>query len=207
MYFRQYLIKKQHPIPMKPLILASSSVYRRSLLRKLNIEFTFEAPNIDETPVENERPKVLALRLAKEKARALQSKYPHHLIISSDQAANFGNQILSKPGNYQSTIQQLRLQSGQSVNFYTSVCVLDSASNQFYTDIDCCTVHFKKLTDQQIINYVTIDQPYNCVGGFKSEGLGIALFNKIEGDDPNALIGLPLIKLIKLLEKFDIPVI
>jgi MAF protein len=192
---------------MKPLILASSSVYRRRLLQKLHIEFTFEAPNIDEHPVDNEHPEVLALRLAKEKARALQSKYPHHLIISSDQVANFGNQILGKPGNYQNTVQQLKLQSGQSVKFYTSICVLDSASNQFYTDIDCCTVHFKKLTDQQIINYVTIDQPYNCAGGFKSEGLGIALFNKIEGDDPNALIGLPLIKLIKLLEKLDVQVI
>lgn len=118
-----------------------------------------------------------------------------------------GNQTLGKPGNFANTVNQLKQQSGQAVHFFTSVCVLDSANNQMVTDIDICTVHFKNLTEQQIINYVEKEKPYNCAGGFKSEELGIALFNKIEGDDPNALIGLPLIKLITLLSQFNIEVL
>ncbi|NOR72031.1 MAG: septum formation inhibitor Maf [Methylomarinum sp.] len=192
---------------MKELILASSSLYRKSLLQKLNLEFITASPDIDEHPKPNEQPDKLALRLAIEKALALQSDYPSHLIIGSDQVASFDNHILGKPGNHQNTIKQLKLQSGRSVNFYTSVCVLDASSGRYYTDIDLCTTYFKKLSDQQILNYVNLDTPYNCAGGFKAEGLGISLFDKIEGEDPNSLIGLPLIKLIKILERFDIQVI
>lgn len=192
---------------MPPIILASTSIYRKELLQKLQINFICAAPNIDETPQKNEPPKQLALRLAKEKAIAIKQQYPQHIIIASDQVASFSNKILGKPGNHKQTIDQLKQQSGQSVNFFTSVCVLNSATNTSYIDLDVCTVHFKHLSDQQIFNYVDLEKPYDCAGGFKSEGLGIALFDKIEGEDPNALIGLPLIKLISLLGKFDIEIL
>lgn len=192
---------------MKELILASSSLYRKNLLQKLKLKFITASPDIDEHPLLNEQPDKLAIRLATEKALALKDDYPNHLIIGSDQVASFDNHILGKPGNHQSTIKQLELQSGCAVNFYTSICVLDSLSGQYYTDIDLCTTYFKKLTAKQILNYVTLDTPYDCAGGFKAEGLGISLFDKIEGEDPNSLIGLPLIKLIKILELFGIQVI
>ena len=165
------------------------------------------APNIDETAFIDEQPEPLSLRLAKEKALAIQSSTNNSLIIASDQVASCDNKILGKPENHKNTIQQLKFQSDKKVSFYTSICVLDTATGILYTDIDICTVHFKKLSDQQIFNYVEIDKPYDCAGGFKSEGLGIALFDKIEGEDPNALVGLPLIKLIRLLNKFDIKVL
>ncbi len=189
---------------MKKIILASSSPYRRSLLEKLNIPFTCVSPNIDETPRHNETAKNLALRLAKEKALALQNSHPKQLIIASDQVASFSDHILGKPGNKEQTIHQLKQQSAQCVEFFTSIYVLDSTTNTSHIDIDICKVYFKTLSEQQITNYVNIEKPYDCAGGFKSEGLGIALFDKIEGEDPNALIGLPLIKLVKLLEKFKI---
>jgi len=192
---------------MKPLVLASTSIYRKELLQKLKINFICSAPNIDETPQDKEPPKQLALRLAKEKALAIQSQHPQQIIIASDQVASFSGHIIGKPGNHNQTVQQLKQQSGQAVQFFTSICVLNSATNQSYTDIDICTVYFKHLSEQQILNYVNLEKPYDCAGGFKSEGLGIALFDKIEGDDPNALIGLPLIKLISLLQKFDIEIL
>lgn len=192
---------------MKPIILASSSVYRKDLLNKLNIDFTCISPNINESPINDESPQNLALRLAKEKAQAIQRKHTSHLIIASDQVASFSDQILGKPGNFENTVHQLKQQSGKAVQFFTSICVLDSSSNICHSATDICTVYFKTLTEQQINHYVAIDRPYDCAGGFKSEGVGIALFNKIEGDDPNALIGLPLIKLITLLNKFDIEIL
>jgi len=192
---------------MIPIVLASTSIYRKQLLQKLKINFICAAPNIDETPQANEPAKQLALRLAKEKALAIQQQYPQHIIIASDQVASFADQILGKPGDHKQTVQQLKQQSGQAVNFFTSVCVLNSATNKQHIDIDVCTVYFKQLSEQQILNYVAFEKPYDCAGGFKSEGLGISLFEKIEGDDPNALIGLPLIKLISLLHKFDIEIL
>jgi len=184
----------------RPLVLASSSPYRKALLDKLQLKFICANPDINETAINNEKPKELALRLAKEKAKALAESYPNHLIIASDQVALLGNVQLHKPHNHANTIKQLQQSSGKSVTFYTSICILNS-------DIDLCTVYFKSLNEQQIIRYVNSEQPYDCAGGFKSEGLGIALFDRIEGDDPNALIGLPLIKLIALLQKYNIAVI
>lgn len=192
---------------MKPLLLASSSKHRKSVLQKLNLSFITAAPNIDECPAIDENPRQLALRLAEEKAHALASLYPNHIIIGSDQVASLENQIIGKPMNRQCSIRQLKHQSGKSVNFYTSLCVLNSENNQFYTDIDMTTVQFRELTEQQIMHYVDSEQPYDCAAAFKSEKLGIALLRKIEGEDPNALIGLPLIKLISLLEKFNISVL
>lgn len=192
---------------MKPIILASTSPYRKLLLEKINIKFSSIAPDINESIRQNESAKQLSLRLAQEKAYAVKHLFKNHLIIGSDQTVSCGNIILGKPGDYNSTVDQLKLQSGKVVSFYTSVCVLDSGTGKMGTELDICTVYFKKLSEQQIINYVTLEKPYQCAGGFKSEGLGIALFNKIEGDDPNALIGLPLIKLISLLQKMGVEIL
>ncbi|RLA25676.1 MAG: septum formation inhibitor Maf [Gammaproteobacteria bacterium] len=189
------------------LVLASSSSYRKVLLQKLHLQFVCAAPDIDESEKTGEPPTQMALRLAKEKAYALSSSYPKHIIIASDQLAMLEQTQLKKPGNKNNAIKQLQLCSGKTVKFYTSVCILDSATSELKSAIDTCTVHFKKLTEQQIIHYIELEQPYDCAGSFKSEGLGIALFERIEGDDPNALIGLPLIKLISLLDAFNISVL
>ena len=189
------------------LVLASSSSYRKALLEKLYLNFTCATPAIDEAVKKDETPNLQALRLAKEKARALVSDYPNHLIIAADQVAMSGQIQLTKPGNKHNAIKQLQLSSGSKVIFYTSICILNSATDEVISDLDICTVYFKKLSDQEIENYIALEQPYDCAGSFKSEGLGIALFERIEGDDPNALIGLPLIKLITLLATFDIKVL
>ena len=189
------------------LVLASSSTYRKELLKKLQLNFICAHPEIDESKKKGESPTEMALRLAKEKAATLTTTYPKHLIIASDQVAMLEKMQLKKPGNHSNAIKQLQLSSGKPVKFYTSVCILNTSTGEFKSAIDTCTVHFKKLTKQQIINYINLEQPYDCAGSFKSEGLGIALFDRIQGDDPNALIGLPLIKLIALLNAFDIDVL
>ncbi|GFO71294.1 septum formation protein [Bathymodiolus japonicus methanotrophic gill symbiont] len=171
------------------------------------MNFTCATPAINEAAKKDETPSMQALRLAKEKSRALASDYPSHLIIAADQVAMSGQIQLTKPGNKHNAIKQLQLSSGSKVIFYTSICILDSATGKIISDLDICTVYFKKLSDQQIANYIALEQPYDCAGSFKSEGLGIALFERIEGDDPNALIGLPLIKLIALLAALDINVL
>lgn len=186
---------------MQKIVLASSSKYRRELLKKLQIDFIYDSSNIDESPQANESASALAIRLAIEKAEAVAEKYPNHLIIGSDQVATFGNTLLGKPGNREKAFQQLQAQSGQKVSFFTGICVLNSASGHTFTDLDICKVHFRNLSDSQIQRYLTIEQAYDCAGSFMSEGYGITLFSKIEGEDPNALIGLPLIKLIKLLDQ------
>ncbi|MCD2453137.1 Maf family nucleotide pyrophosphatase [Methylicorpusculum oleiharenae] len=197
-----YFLKK-HP----PLILASSSPYRQALLTKLHLNFSAVAPDIDEQFLAMEAPEMAALRISKLKAEALREQFPAHLIIGSDQVAMLGGTQLRKPGNRAETINQLKACSGNSVLFYTAICVLDSQSGQKEQAIDLCQVFFKPLNEKSIINYVELEKPFDCAGGFKSEGLGIALIEKIKGDDPNALIGLPLIKLIGLLEKFYVSVI
>lgn len=189
------------------LVLASSSTYRKALLEKLHLSFACASPDIDESEKKGESPGQMALRLAEKKAHALTASYPQHLIIASDQVAMLGQIQLTKPGTHYNAIEQLQRCSGQSVKFYTSVCVLNSANNELKSALDTCTVHFKKLNNQQILEYIGLEQPLDCAGSFKSEGLGIALLERIEGDDPNALIGLPLIKLISLLEAFNIRVL
>lgn len=192
---------------MFPIILASGSQYRAELLRKLHLDFLGCSSNVDETPFPGESPEQLAMRLSQAKATALSAIYPNHLIIGSDQVAICGNKWLNKPGERTQAIRQLQAQSGKSVRFYTGVCVLNSANGQSLSDIDICSVHFKTLSDRQIERYVDMEKPFDCAGSFKSEGLGIALFSRIEGDDPNALIGLPLIKLTGLLARFGVDVI
>lgn len=192
---------------MSAIILASGSQYRAELLRKLHLDFISCGSHVDETPLPGESPEPLALRLSQAKAEALSAMYPNHLIIGSDQVAVCGGEFLNKPGDRTQAIRQLKAQSGQTVRFYTGVCVLNSANGQSRSDIDICAVHFKTLSDSQIERYVDLEQPFDCAGSFKSEGLGIALFSRIEGDDPNALIGLPLIKLTGLLARFGVVVI
>jgi MAF protein len=189
------------------LVLASSSRYRQSLLAKLGLPFEAAAPAVDETPQPHETPTQLSHRLAIEKAKALATRYPAHLIIGSDQVAMLNGEQLNKPGNAERAIAQLQASSGQSVEFFTSVCVLNSASGEVHTELDRTVVHFRTLTERQIAAYVAKEQPFDCAGGFKSEGLGIVLFERIEGEDPNALIGLPLIRLVRLLEKFGVDIL
>ncbi len=192
---------------MTNIVLASGSHYRSQLLQKLNINFVTCSPDIDESSFPNESAANLAIRLAIKKVDALSTRFPQHIIIGSDQVAIAAGKQLCKPGNRENAIKQLTEQSGRAVTFHTGLCVLHSAQQQYLTDLDISTVYFKQLTEAQIRHYIELEKPYDCAGSFKSEGLGVALFEKIEGDDPNALIGLPLIKLVNLLNKFNIHVI
>ncbi|ANE54890.1 nucleoside triphosphate pyrophosphatase [Methylomonas sp. DH-1] len=191
----------------RPIVLASGSAYRRELLKKLAIDFSCCPADVDETPLPNEAPAELALRLSVEKALAVGRSHPAHWVIGSDQVAAFDGEILGKPGNRERALAQLQSQSGKAVSFYTGLCLLDSASGQYYTALDRCEVHFKPLSRQQIEYYLDMDRPYDCAGSFKAEALGIALFDKICGEDPNALVGLPLIKLAGLLQQFGLDVL
>ena len=191
---------------MQPIVLASSSKYRQELLKKLQIDFICDSSNIDESRQANESPSALAVRLAREKTQAVAKRHSNHLIIGSDQVATCGNSLLGKPGSPEKAFQQLKSQSGQIVTFFTGVCVVNSRSGDTLTDLDICKVHFRNLTDSQIQRYLAVEQAFDCAGSFMSEGYGITLFSKIEGDDPNALIGLPLIKLIKLLNQCDLTI-
>ncbi|MEN8259871.1 MAG: nucleoside triphosphate pyrophosphatase [Pseudomonadota bacterium] len=189
------------------LVLASGSPYRRSLLEKLGLPVVAVSSNVDESRRLGESPLHLAARLAESKCTALQADYPNHLIIGSDQVAMLSQLQLTKPGNRKNAVQQLRAVSGKSVIFYTGVCLLDTSNGQRQTQVDVCTVHFRNLRDEQIERYVDRDEPFDCAGSFKSESLGITLFQRIEGEDPNALIGLPLIKLVTMLEKFGVKIL
>ena len=188
-------------------ILASSSPYRQQLLQKLRIDFIAKSPEIDESPHANESSINQALRLAKQKALALSGQFPNHLIIGSDQVVIHEQKQMTKPGNRESSIHQLLTISGSTVDFYTSVCLLNSQTMKFKEDIDHCSVTFRKLSLAEIEKYVDLEKPFNCAGSFKSEGLGIALIETISGEDPNALIGLPLIKLIDLLINFGVKIL
>ncbi|MFZ3206965.1 MAG: nucleoside triphosphate pyrophosphatase [Pseudomonas sp.] len=192
---------------MLPLVLASSSPYRRELLTRLRLPFTWSAPAINETARPDEEASTLVRRLAEEKARALTPNYPHHLIIGSDQVAVLGKQILGKPQTHERAHAQLLAASGNSVTFLTGLALLDSRSG--HCQIDCVpfTVHFRQLNDAQITRYLRAEQPYDCAGSFKAEGLGVSLFRSTEGTDATSLIGLPLIRLVDMLHMagIDIP--
>ncbi|MDM7858002.1 Maf family protein [Thiopseudomonas acetoxidans] len=189
---------------MRPLVLASSSVYRRELLQRLQLPFTSCSPNIDERPLADETPQMLVQRLAVAKARALRAQFLQHLIIGSDQVAVLDGQILSKPGTAAAAIAQLTAASGRSVTFYTGLCLLDSASGTIEVDCVPFTVHFRTLSPEQVSRYIEREQPLDCAGSFKSEGLGISLFRATEGEDATSLIGLPLIRLCDMLSKAGI---
>ena len=188
------------------LVLASTSPYRKALLEQLHLSFECARPDADETPLEGETVEDLVVRLAELKARAVQEQFPDALIIGSDQSAVLNGEILTKPGNRENAVQQLLSASGQRITFQTGLCLLNSRTGESQSACIPFTVVFRTLTLDVIEHYLDIEQPYNCVGSFKSEGLGIALFERFEGDDPNALIGLPLIQLNAFLrnEGFEI---
>ncbi|MCF6767022.1 Maf family nucleotide pyrophosphatase [Thiotrichales bacterium 19S11-10] len=190
------------------IILASSSPYRRKLLEKLQIPFSFLSPDIDETPKPNETPTSLVTRLAFDKAKKVQSQVdPTNIIIASDQVVSFENKILGKPLTKKKAIKQLSQFSNQKVTFYTSLCVLSAKAPHEQVSVEPFYVHFKTLSIEQITQYIDKESPLNCAGSFKSEGLGIALFDKLEGEDPNTLIGLPLIRLCQFLKTLNVHVL
>ncbi|RIA31449.1 MAF protein [Ectopseudomonas oleovorans] len=199
-------IKKEETVPA--LLLASSSPYRRELLDRLQLPFTWQSPSIDETRREDEIAIDLVRRLAEEKARALAGQYTDHLIIGSDQVAVLGDgQILGKPHDLERAQKQLRAASGSSVTFLTGLALLNSQSGRCQVDCVPFTVHFRSLSDTQILRYLQREQPFDCAGSFKSEGLGISLFRSTEGEDASSLIGLPLIRLVDMLinEGIEVP--
>lgn len=188
-------------------ILGSTSPFRRELLVRLGIEFDCDSPDIDESHQAGETPEQLVVRLAEAKARAVGERHPNALIIGSDQVACIDGDILGKPGNKERAIEQLTRASGKAVTFYTGLCLLNSRTGRTQVLCEPFRVHFRTLSGDQIARYVDAEQPFNCAGSFKSEGLGITLFERLEGDDPNALIGLPLIRLIQMLgeEGIELP--
>ena len=182
------------------LVLGSSSPFRKELLEKLMLPFETVSPDIDETPLDNESPIALVERLAVEKARAVADQFPNALIIGSDQVALHGNEIVGKPHTHERAVEQLRTASGKQIKLYTGLALFNSKSGSIQSEVIPFTVHFKNLSDHVIEAYLRKEQPYNCAGSVRSEGLGIALLERFEGDDPNALIGLPLIRLVAMLE-------
>jgi septum formation protein len=189
------------------LILASTSPFRKTLLEKFNIPFTTVSPEVDEAALVTEDAQQLVSRLAEEKAKAVASLHPNALIIGSDQVATIDGKIIGKPGSREKAIEQLSQASGKRVTFHTGLCLYNSHTQKSQLCCEPFHVHFRSLDKEQIERYLDIEQPYNCAGSFKSEGLGIALFKRLEGDDPNTLIGLPLIRLVDMLanEGFSIP--
>jgi len=181
------------------LLLASSSPFRRQLLDKLGLDFIHQSPDIDETRLAGESPVALVMRLAREKAAALAGSHPDTLIIGSDQVAVIGDRVLGKPGTREKAIEQLSAASGQRVTFLTGLCLLNTATGRTQVACDPFHVQFRTLRPAQIERYVDAEQPLNCAGSFKSEGLGIVLFKALEGRDPNTLVGLPLILLTEFL--------
>ncbi|UPQ81561.1 Maf family nucleotide pyrophosphatase [Pseudomonas knackmussii] len=191
---------------MRRLLLASSSPYRRELLSRLQLRFDCYAPEIDETAHDGELPEQLVRRLACEKAQALTKHYPNHLIIGSDQVAVLEHDILGKPHTFERAQEQLRACSGKSVTFLTGLALLDSGTRSVQVDCIPFTVHFRAINDQQIERYLQAEQPYDCAGSFKAEGLGVSLFRSTEGADVTSLIGLPLIRLVEMLNRAGVEV-
>lgn len=192
---------------MSKIVLASTSPFRRELLNKLGLAYETDAPDIDESALPGEMPEQLVARLAEQKARAVAIRHPDSLIIGSDQVAVNGDQILGKPGTHDKAVAQLEAASGKGVRFLTGLCLYNSASDRAQVIVEPFEVVFRPLSKAQIDNYLRTEQPYNCAGSFKSEGLGIALFERLVGEDPNSLIGLPLIRLIRMLEQEGVAVI
>ena len=194
-----------NPIPAH-IVLASTSRYRRELLERLNLVFDVAAPDVDESPRPQEAPQALALRLACAKAQAVRHAWPDSLIIGSDQVAVVGDTYLDKPGNFDNALAQLSLMRGKAVSFFTALCLLNSRTGQQQTAIVPVTVHMRNFSDRQIERYLHAEQPYDCAGSARIEALGITLVEKMAGDDPNALIGLPLIALCDMLRQEGIEV-
>jgi MAF protein len=186
---------------MQALVLGSTSPFRKALLDKLGIPFITDTPNTDETRRPGEAPDRLVRRLAEDKARDVARRFPDALVIGSDQVACVGDEILGKPGNRENAIAQLSAASGKAVTFYTGLCLYNAANDQIQVAMEPFVVHFRVLGSAQIERYIDREQPFNCAGSFKSEGFGITLFAALEGRDPNALVGLPLIRLVEMLDR------
>ena len=181
------------------LVLGSTSVYRRELLSRLRLPFTVEPPHVDETPLAGETPAALARRLAAAKAAAVARRHPDAVVIGSDQVADLDGEPLGKPGNHANALAQLRRMSGRTVVFQTAITVLCEASGFAQHDLAPVRVVFRQLGDDEIEHYLRTERPYDCAGSAKSEGLGIALLDAIDSDDPTALVGLPLIRTCRML--------
>lgn len=187
------------------IVLGSTSPFRKMLLDKLHLSFSQDAPEVDETPLENEQPQQMVLRLAHLKADVFKDKYPQHIVITSDQCAVFNGKPIGKPHTVEKAVEQLSQFSNQSITFYTGLVVFNSKTGKRYEYLDSTTVHFRELSQQVIRNYIDIEQPLKCAGSFKSEGLGVTLFNRIDSRDPNALIGLPLMALTDIFYEMGYP--
>jgi septum formation protein len=198
-------------IPSTPtarsLILGSTSRYRRELLSRLRVDFEVVAPHVDETPRPGEQPAALAVRLALAKAQAVALKCPTAVVIGSDQVADLNGQPLGKPGTHEKAVAQLRMMRGQTVIFQTALAVVCLESGFMQQDMASVRVVFRDLSDAEIENYLRIEQPYDCAGSAKSEGLGIALLERIDNDDPTALIGLPLIRTARMIRSAGVKIL
>jgi len=190
----------------RTLVLASTSPFRRELLQRLRFPFATFAPELDESRQPGEAPPEMVRRLSEAKARAAAAAFPDALIIGSDQVAVCGEDILGKPGTHDNARRQLTRLAGQRVSFLTGLCLFDPASDRARVDMVPYHVSFRPLSEQQIERYLRAEQPYNCAGSFKSEGLGISLFESMEGEDPSALVGLPLIRLVSWLNDAGISI-
>jgi len=186
--------------PQRPLILASTSVYRRQLLERLRLPFSVVASEVDEAPLPGESPQDMACRLALAKAKSVAQAYPGAVVIGSDQVADLDGQALGKPGNHARAVHQLQTMRGKTVVFQTAVAVVCRETGFAQTDLAQVKVKFRDLSDAQIEAYLLAETPYDCAGSAKSEGLGIALLEYIDNDDPTALIGLPLIRTSRMIE-------
>jgi septum formation protein len=192
--------------PQQTLVLASTSPFRKALLQRLDLVFETLSPQVDETALQGEPAETMVKRLSEAKARAGAKQYPNALIIGSDQVAVCDGDVLGKPGNHENARRQLARLAGHRVSFLTGLCLYDASTDTTRLDLVPYHVTFRGLTDQQIERYLRAEQPYNCAGSFKSEGLGISLFESMQGEDPNALIGLPLIRLVSWLNEAGIAV-
>lgn len=190
-----------------PLVLASTSAYRKALLQRLGLPFETVSPGVDETPLPGETAPETSQRLALEKARAVADRYPDALIIGSDQVALLGDEQLGKPLNHDNAVRQLRAMRGKCVVFYTALALLDARSGDAQTEVAENRVCFRDYSDAEIDAYLRREQPYDCAGSAKSEGLGIILISRMEGNDPNALVGLPLIALTNMLRNADVALV
>lgn len=199
----------QAPAPQvpRPLILGSTSPYRRELLSRLRIPFEVASSEVDETPLPGESPRELASRLALAKARAVARQFPQAVVIGSDQVADLNGQPLGKPGSHERAVAQLRQMRGQTVIFQTAVAVVCLASGFEQLDLAPVKVHFRDLSDAEIEAYLQAEQPYDCAGSAKSEGLGIALLASIDNDDPTALVGLPMIRTCQMIRAAGVKVL
>ena len=194
-------------MPTTDIILASTSPYRRDLLQRLQIPFRCLAPQADESPLSGEQPADLAVRLALSKARSLAPNHPDALIIGSDQVASVGGRIMGKPGTHEAALAQLRASSGREVQFHTAIALACTDRQFEWFHVELTIAHFRVLSEQAMDSYLRREQPYDCAGSFKWEGLGIALFKSLQGDDPTSLEGLPLIALTGLLARAGVNIL